>query len=90
MDNNDMPPLMDHNVRFYFDNIVDGSKDKTLLLWEALDTQTDEKVWIIGRRLPENKVLPLAILKPNSPSVVKRYAPANGDGTWNYEQIQKP
>jgi hypothetical protein len=82
-------PLQDPQMRFMFDNLIDAVKDQTLLLWEALDTQTQDRVWILGRKISETQVMPLGQLLPDSTKTVQRYAPALLDGTWDYSMISK-
>jgi hypothetical protein len=83
------PPLVDPDVRFMLDNIVDGIKDDTILLWQALDTHTDKIVWVIGRKISASAVLPCALLQPKSLETVARYAPAKPGGGWDYTMISK-
>lgn len=80
-------PMQDPQIRFIFDHLVDSVKDQSMLLWEALDTHTKERVWIIGRRVSETKVMPLAKLLPDTRETVSRYAPSLMDGTWDMSQI---
>lgn len=81
-------PLQDPQIRFIFDNLVDGIKDQSVFLWEVLDTHTGERQWILGRKLGETtNVMPLALLLPETPKTVARYAPARGDGTWDSSRI---
>ena len=82
------PPLQDPQVRFMLDNLIDGVKDQSVLLWQALDTHTHEVVWVIGRQIKEGSVLPLALLQPSSQATVERYAPAKPGGGWDYRMIQ--
>lgn len=81
-------PLEDPQIRFMFDNLIDSVKDQTLLLWEALDTHTNDKVWMLGRNLGQGRVLPMGRLMPDTNQTVKRFAPANMDGTWDMTQIK--
>jgi len=71
------------------DNLIDGVKDESVLLWQALDTHTHEIVWVVGRKIKEGSVLPLALLQPSSQATVERYAPAKPGGGWDYRMIQK-
>jgi hypothetical protein len=81
-------PLQDPQIRFIFDNLIDSVKDQSLILFESLDTHTSERVWILSRRLGESgKIMPLGMLLPDTNKSVQRYAPANGDGTWNTSMI---
>lgn len=84
---NNSQPLQDPQIRFIFDNLVDSVKDQTLLLWEALDTRTQGRVWILGRRIGENSVMPLGQLLPDTRDTVQRFAPAAKDGGWDMSQI---
>jgi hypothetical protein len=81
------PPL-DAASRFAFDNLTESVKDRSILMWYALDTQTGRPCWVIGRRINEGQVLPLGVLEPDSEVLVKRYAPATVTG-WDYSQIPK-
>lgn len=81
------PPL-DAASRFAFDNLTQGVLDHSLLMWYALDTHSGQRVWVIGRRINPDKVLPLAILEPNSELIVKRYAPAVSGMGWDYSQVE--
>jgi hypothetical protein len=83
-------PLQDPKIRYLFDHLVDSIKDQSLILWEALDTHTQEKVWMLGRNLGEGKVLPMGQLLPDSTRTVQRFAPSNLDGTWDFSQIKDP
>jgi hypothetical protein len=84
-------PLNDHQARFALDNLLDGVKTDSLLVWQAFDTHEHKVVWIVGRKVKvtsENvSVLPLAILEPDSGVMVKRYAPALSPGRFDYSQI---
>lgn len=80
-------PLMDPEIRFIMDNVQDGIKDGSVLLWQAHDTQEDEIVWVIGRKINETSVMPLAMLVKSS-EAVRRYAPAKAEGGWDYSQIR--
>ena len=82
------PEKLSFQARFMFDNVTDGIKDQSLLMWQALDTDTGKVVWIIGRRV-KDKVLPLALLLENSGETVKRYAPATGPGEYDFSLIPK-
>jgi hypothetical protein len=88
-------PFDDPGTRFALDNIRDGLKDDSLLVWEAHDTLEDKAVWILGRKIPSAsnpakiEVLPCARLFSDSLEVVRRYAPAGPDGRWDYSQVAK-
>jgi hypothetical protein len=86
-------PLNDHQVRFTLDNLLDGVKTDSLLVWQAFDTFEHRVVWIVGRKTKITgdsvSVLPLAILEPDSGAMVKRYAPAIRPGQYDYSQIPK-
>jgi hypothetical protein len=66
-------------------------KDDSLLVWQALDTESGRIEWIIGRKTKiENStvnVLPCAILVGDSTRCVQRYAPALSPGHFDYRQI---
>jgi hypothetical protein len=81
---------LDAGTRWAFDHLVDGVKDRTLLIWYALDTQTNRPAWIIGRKINETQVLPLAILEPESMRIVKRFAPAIPGTGWDFSQTDHP
>jgi hypothetical protein len=86
-------PLNDHHARFALDNLLDGVKTDSLLVWQAFDTLDHRIVWIVGRKVKTTNetvsVLPLAILEPDSGAMVKRYAPALAPGQFDYSQIPK-
>jgi len=85
-------PFEDPGTRFALDNIRDGMKDESMVLWEAHDTKEDKVIWMLGRKLPpengEIRVLPCAILIGDSFACTKRYAPAHPNGGWDYSQIE--
>ena len=80
-------------ARFALDNILDGARDNTLLVWQAHDTKTDDDVWVLGRKVRAEggrvDVLPVAIVIEDSLACVRRYAPANQGGGWDYSQVQQ-
>lgn len=84
-------PLNDHGVRFALDNILDGLKDDSMLVWQALDTDSGRVEWIMGRKTGiENgvvTVLPCALLLGRPDLTVKRYAPALSPGHFDYSKI---
>lgn len=84
-------PLNDPGVRFALDNILDGLKDDSALVWQALDTDSGRIEWIMGRKTKiENgtvTVLPCAILVGRPDLLVKRYAPAVSPGHFDYSKI---
>ena len=85
-------PFNDPGSRFALDNLIDGLKDDSLVIWEALDTGNSEPVWIIGRKVKELadsslNVLPCAMLLGNSLAAIGRYAPARPGGGWDYSKI---
>jgi hypothetical protein len=81
-------PLQDPQIRFIFDHLVDATRDNSLILWEALDTKTNERVWILGRSLGENKgVMPLGQLLPDTQATVARFAPSDMAGGWHMDLI---
>jgi len=80
------PDSLDHGTRFLFDNILDGVRDGTCLMWQAWDAEESRKVWILGRKVPPDKVLPIAVLL-NPANAVKRYAPAKGPDDFDWSQI---
>jgi hypothetical protein len=83
------PPLQDPQIRFIFDHLVDAARDHSLILWEALDTKTDERVWILGRTLGEAKgIMPLGQLLPDTNVTVTRFAPSDGKGGWHLDMIK--
>lgn len=84
----ELTPLMDPRIQFTLDNLIDGVKTESIICWQALDTHTGGIVLIIGRHIEENKVLPLAILQPDSMATVKRYAPSKPGGGWEMSQIE--
>lgn len=84
------PPLIDPQARLTLDHLLDGVKTESLLLWQVLDTHTGRPEWVLGRRISETDVLPVALLLLDSGEVVKRYAPAKGGGGWDMSQIEKP
>jgi hypothetical protein len=65
-------------TKFVYDNVIDGARDNSLIMWPALDVATSQEVFILGRRVKEDKVLPVAILICDSLAAVKRYAPRKG------------
>lgn len=79
-------------ARFALDNILDGAKDDTLLVWRALDVRCPpEMVWILGRKVPprqerELQALPCALLVGDSLACIARFAPAMPDGTFDYSR----
>lgn len=79
---------LDFKIRFAIDNIKDGIKDETIVAWPALDTKEERPVWLVGRKVSENKVMPLALLL-DSEEAVKRFAPEMKDGEYDFTQIQK-
>lgn len=79
---------LDHGSRFAWDNIIDGVRDESLILWPALDTVEMREVWIVGRRV-KDRCLPVAVLLSSSPLAVKRYAPATGPGEYDTGQIDQ-
>lgn len=84
------PDKLSHLTRFAFDNIIDGVRDSTLLMWQAWDSQENREVWIIGRKVKEDKVMPVAVLLDNSVAAVKRYAPARGPGKdYDFSQVER-
>lgn len=82
-------PLQDPQIRYIFDHLVDSVKDQTLILWEALDTKTDQTVWILGRNLGAKGVMPLGLLLPDTNASVSRFAPADTHGGWHMDLIGK-
>lgn len=86
-------PLDNPQVRFALDNLLDGVKTDSLLVWQAFDTHEHKIVWIMGRKIKATdetvSVLPLAILEPESGLMVKRYAPALAPGRFDYSQIPR-
>ena len=82
------PEKLNHQTRFAFDNIIDGVRDSTLLLWEAWDNQESRQVWVIGRKV-QDKVLPVGVLLESSVDAVKRYAPAIGPKDYDFSQIER-
>ena len=86
-------PFDEPGTRFALDNIRDGVKDDSMIVWEAHDTKEDKAVWVLGRKIPPPdgkeglSVLPCAILLGDSMAAVKRYAPAFRDG-WDYSRIE--
>jgi hypothetical protein len=87
-------PFDDPGTRFALDNIRDGIKDDSLLVWEAHDTLENKVVWILGRKIrssldpSRSDVFPCALLFCDSLKVVRRYAPAGPDGKWDYSQVE--
>jgi hypothetical protein len=87
-------PFDDPGTRFALDNIRDGIKDDSVVVWEAHDTFEDKAVWILGRKIHSSAdpsridVLPCALLLGDSLKVVRRYAPAGPDGRWDYSQVE--
>lgn len=76
-------------ARFAFDNIRDGFKDDSLVIWEAYDTVADKSGWILGRKIileGEARILPCALLL-GSQEAITRYAPALGSGGWDFTQV---
>lgn len=79
-------------VRFALDNIIDGARDDSLIVWEALDTETSEPVWVLSRKIKETpdggtQVLPCAILLDSTLELATRYAPAKLGGGWDSSRI---
>jgi hypothetical protein len=84
-------PFNDPGLRFALDNLLDGFKDESLVIWEAHDTRTGAGVWIIGRKVTLDgglRVLPCAVLLPSGKEAVERYAPALLKGGWDYSQVE--
>jgi hypothetical protein len=82
------PDSLSHQTRFLFDNIIDGVRDGTLLMWQAWDTTENREVWVLGRKVPPDKVVPVATLVESSVAAVKRYAPARGPGKeYDFSQV---
>jgi hypothetical protein len=82
------PDSLDHKTRFLFDNIIDGVRDSSMLMWQAWDTVENKEVWILGRKVSPEKVMPVAILVESPAVAVKRYAPARGPGKdYDYSQV---
>jgi hypothetical protein len=82
-------PFNDPGARFSLDNLRDGFKDDSLLIWHALDTKEDKSVWVLGRKMKGQtlQVIPCAILFSTGREAVERYAPAKPGGGWDTRQI---
>jgi hypothetical protein len=85
-------PLNDAQVRFALDNLLEGLKTDSLLVWQAFDTLEHRVVWIVGRKIKVTEVtvsvLPMAILEPDSSALVKRYAPALTPDKFDYSKVE--
>jgi hypothetical protein len=80
------PIPMEHRMRFIFDNITDGVRDESILMFKAFDIRENQEVWILGRKVGEDKVMPVALLL-DSMDAVKRYAPNTGKDNYDFSQV---
>lgn len=62
-------------IQLIIDHIRDGSKDNSLVALPALDLQQGIEVWLLGRKIDNERIWPVALFLTDSAETIKRYQP---------------